>query len=181
MQTAHILSILIVVLALVASIGGLLFKEIYRDNAFVKMTWFGNDLVTLFLAIPILILAMIFSLRGSFKAQLIWFGALDYMLYNYAFYLFGTAFNAFFLIYTGLFGLSIFALIFGLTSLDVSEIRQRFGKKTPVKWIGGYFLFVASGLGIVYLTQSISFLTSGQVPSIVTISGHPTNVVLLWT
>jgi len=177
LHTAHILSILIVVLSMVASIGGLLFKEIYRDNAFVKTTWFGNDLITLFLAIPILILAMIFSLRGSLKAHLIWFGALDYMLYNYAFYLFGTAFNAFFLIYTALFGLSIFALIFGLTSLNVSEIRQHFCEKTPVKWIGGYFLFVATGLGIVYLIQSIAYITTGQPPSIVTISGHPTNVV----
>ena len=120
---------------------------------------------------------MIFSIRGSRKAHLIWLGALDYMLYNYAFYLFGTAFNAFFLIYTALFGLSIFALIFGLTSLDPTEIGRHFRKNTPVKWIGGYFLFVASGLSLVYLLQSVAFIFTGQLPSIVTLSGHPTNVV----
>ncbi len=176
-KTPTILSVIISILAAIASAGGLLLKGLYRDNAFVTTTWLGNDAVTLFLAVPILVAALIFSARGSLKAQLIWLGALDYMLYNYAFYLFGSAFNAFFLLYVALLGLSIFALIFSPTSLDVDKIRQQFSDRTPVKWIGGYFLFVAAGLGVIYLAQSIGFILTGQLPSIVTISEHPTNVV----
>ena len=71
------------------------------------------------------------------------------MLYNYAFYLFGAAFNAFFLVYAALLALSIFALIFGLSSLDVEKLCRQFSPRTPVKWIGGYFLFVAVGLSLV--------------------------------
>jgi hypothetical protein len=168
---------LIVLLAVFASAGGLLFRSVYRDNAFVKTTWLGNDAVTLFVAVPILVAALVFSQRGSLKAQLVWMGVLDYMLYNYAFYLFGTAFNAFFLVYVALLGLSIFALIFGLTNLNVNEISQQMRERTPVKWIGGYFLFVAFGLSAVYLSQSIGFIFTGLVPSIVTTSGHPTNIV----
>jgi hypothetical protein len=176
-RTAYILSILITILATIASLGGLLFKDLYRDNAFVKTTWLGNDLVTLLIAVPVLITALAFSARGSVKAQLVWMGVLDYMLYNYAFYLFGAAFNAFFLIYTTLLALSIFALIFGLVNFDVNGIKHQFRDRTPVKWTGGYFLFVASGLGLVYVIQSIGFIMSGQLPSIVTITAHPTNVV----
>lgn len=99
------------------------------------------------------------------------------MLYNYTFYLFGAAFNVFFLVYAALLGLSIFALIFGLVGLDVATLSRQFSEKTPVKWIGGYFLFVAIGLSGVYLLQSIGFIVTGQLPAIVTISGHPTNVV----
>ena len=172
-----ILSILIAIFATIASAGGLLLDGLYRDNAFVTTTWLGNDAITLFLAVPILIAAMIFSNRGSLKAQLIWMGALDYMLYNYAFYLFGAAFNWFFLLYATLLALSIFALIFGLIKLDVNGISQQFRKDAPVKWIGGYFIFVASGLGLVYLIQSIGFIATDNVPAIVTMSGHPTNVV----
>ncbi len=176
-KTPATLSILITILATIASAGGLLLKGLYRDNAFVTTTWHGNDAVTLFLAVPVLIAAMIFSARGSVRAQLVWLGALDYMLYNYAFYLFGTTFNAFFLLYVALPGLSIFALIFSLTDLDAEKIRQQFSIRTPVKWIGGYFLFVASGLLIVYLAQSIGFIFTGQLPPIVTTSQHPTSVV----
>lgn len=171
------LSTLIAILATFASAGGLLLDNLYHDNAFVTTTWLGNDAVTLFLAVPILVAAMIFAKRGSFRAQLIWMGALDYMLYNYAFYLFGAAFNWFFLVYAALLALSIFALIFGLVNLEVNGISQQFRKETPVKWIGGYFLFVASGLGLVYLIQSIGFIATDNVPAIVTITGHPTNVV----
>ena len=177
LKPVTILSILIAILATIASAGGLLLDGLYRDNAFVTTTWLGNDAITLFLAVPILIAAMIISNRGSLKAQLIWMGALDYMLYNYAFYLFGAAFNWFFLLYAALLALSIFALIFGLIKLDVNGISQQFRKDAPVKWIGGYFIFVASGLGLVYLIQSIGFIATDNVPAIVTMSGHPTNVV----
>ena len=176
-STPYTLSIIIAILATIASAGGLLLNGLYRDNAFVATTWLGNDAVTLFLAVPILVASLYFSARGSFKAQLIWMGALDYMLYNYAFYLFGASFNAFFLIYVALLGLSIFALIFGLMNLDVNRIRQQFRERTPVKWIGGYFLFVAFGLSAVYLMQSVGFIFTGQLPSIVTISEHPTSIV----
>jgi hypothetical protein len=176
-KTALYLSTIIAVLATFASAGGLMLEDLYRDNALVRTTWLGNDAVTLFLAVPILVAGMVLARRGSLKAQLIWMGALDYMLYNYAFYLFGAAFNAFFLIYAALLGLSIFALIFGLVNLDVTRIRGRFSERTPVKWIGGYFLFVALGLSVVYLMQSIGFIVTGQLPAIVTMSGHPTNVV----
>jgi hypothetical protein len=176
-KTSYTLSILIAVLAASASLGGLVLNGLYNDNAFVTITWLGNDAVTLFLAVPILIIALIFSARGSQKARLAWLGALDYMLYNYAFYLFAAAFNAFFLIYVALFGLSIFALIFGLLNLDAEGIRNRFSNRTPLKWIGGYFLFVAAGLTTVYLMQSIGYIVTDQLPAIVMMSGHPTNMV----
>ena len=82
LKTTARLSAVIAILALISSAGGLFIEGIYRDNAFVTTTWLGNDAVTLFQAVPMLIGALIFSMRGSLKAQLIWMGALDYMLYN---------------------------------------------------------------------------------------------------
>ncbi len=177
LKPAFILSILIAVFSFFVSLGGLFLNGLYRDNAFVRATWLGNDAVTLLLGVPILAAALFFAWRGSVKSQLIWMGMLDYMLYNYAFYLFGATFNWFFLLYVILVGLSIFALIFGLSNLDAQNIRNSFSQKVPMRLIGGYFLFVASGLGLIYFAQSIQFILTGQVPSIVTISGHVTNVV----
>jgi hypothetical protein len=177
LKTAYILSIIIAILAAVASVGGLFLNGLYRDNLFVTSAWKGNDVVTLLIAIPLLVTALAFSARGSLRAQLIWMGVLDYMLYNYAFYLFGAAFNWFFLIYVALLGLSIFALVFGLVNLDVNRIRQQFRERTPVRWIAGYMLFVAAGLSLVYFAQSLAFIFTGQLPAIVTRTGHPTSVV----
>lgn len=174
---AYILSAIIAILTIVASAGGLFIDDLYRDNAFATSAWRGTDLATLVIAVPILIAALILSLRGSPRAQLVWLGMLDYTLYNYAYYLFGTAFNRFFLIYVALFTLSIFALIFGLANVDVKDMRQKFRARTPVKWIGGYMLFVAIGIGGLWIAQSLSFIVTGQVPQFIIDVAHPTSVV----
>jgi hypothetical protein len=133
--------------------------------------------VTLFVAFPILVIALILSARGSQRSQLVWLGMVNYTLYNFAFYLFGTAYNRFFLIYVGLFTLSIFALIFGLVGLDVKEISQKFRAKTPVKSISTYMLFVAIALGSFWILQSLNFVLTGQVPEIIiTVDGY-TNII----
>jgi MFS family permease len=176
-KSAYILTIVIAILSLIATAGGLLSSALYRDNFLVTSGWRGNDLVTLFIAVPLLALALVLAWRGSPRARLVWLGMLDYTLYNFAFYLFGTAFNRFFLIYVALFMLSIFALIFGLVQTDVQAIGRQFRDRTPVKWISGYMLFVAAGLTTVYTIQSLGFITTGQLPPIVTLTGHPTNVV----
>lgn len=109
-RTAYVLSSIIGVLALMAAAGGLFLDDLYRDNRFVTLAWFGNDWVTLIVAVPILVTALTLSVRGSLRAQLVWLGMLNYTLYNFGFYLFGAAYNRFFLIYVALFALSIFAL-----------------------------------------------------------------------
>lgn len=174
---AYILSALIVTLTMVASAGGLFIDDLYRDNAFATSAWRGTDLATLVIAVPILIAALLLSLRGSPWAQLVWLGMLDYTLYNYAYYLFGTAFNRFFLIYVTLLTLSLFALILGLANVNVEGIRQKFRARTPVKWIASYMLFVAVGIGGLWIAQSLSFVVTGQVPQFIIDVAHPTSVV----
>jgi hypothetical protein len=176
-KTALTLSTFIAVLAVIASAGGLFINGLYQDNLFVTSAWKGNDVITLFVAVPILIVAMVLSRRGSLKAQLVWMGMLDYMLYNYAFYLFGATFNWFFLLYVALLVLSIFALILGLIGLDTDKISQHAQKRMPVKWIAGYLLFVAVGLTLIYVAQSLGFIFTGQLPAIVAKSEHPTSIV----
>ena len=61
-----ILSITVIVLAIIASLGGILANNIYRDNEIIKAVWLGNDIVTLFIVIPIMIGALFFSLHNSF-------------------------------------------------------------------------------------------------------------------
>jgi hypothetical protein len=176
-KPAFNLSILIAVLASITSAGGLFLKGLYQDNLFVTSAWKGNDLITLLLGVPILVMTMIFSRYGSRKALLVWMGILDYMLYSYAFYLFGATFNWFFLLYAALLSLSMFALLFGLTNLDASHISRGANPGMPVKWIAAYMLFVAVGLTLIYVIQSLGFIFTGRVPAIVALTGHPTSIV----
>lgn len=65
LNSAYILSALVALLAIVASAGGLFIDGLYRDNPFVTAGWYGNDLVTLVVAVPVLVAALILSMRGS--------------------------------------------------------------------------------------------------------------------
>lgn len=176
-RPAIVLSVLIAGFAAVASAGGQLIPGLYRDNTFVVSTWRGNDLVTLLVAVPLLVVSLLLSIRGSARAQLVWIGVLDYMLYNFGFYLFGSAFNLFFLVYAGLFAMSIWAIVYALVRLDIPALVSRFSPRTPVRSIAGFMLFVGLGLGTVYVLMWLGFATTAQVPSIVERTAHPTNVV----
>src|SRR5687768_13538763 len=122
-------SIIILLLAAIASGGGLLLNNLYRDNDFVKSAWKGNDIITLLVIVPMMTLIVIIALKHySIRVQLVLMGLLGYMVYNFAFYLFGAAFNIFFLLYVVLFSLSILALILGLSDLDAKNIAHRFNK-----------------------------------------------------
>jgi hypothetical protein len=170
-------STIIAVLALIASAGGLFWNGLYRDNTLVTAAFRGNDLITLVVAVPGLLIALRMIGRGSARAHLVGLGLLAYMLYNYVFYLYGAAFNRFFLLYVALVALSITALIISLSNLDVQSISQAFLPRTPVRWIAGYMLVFALLLGSMWIAMSLSFVASGQVPAPITQTGHPTGVV----
>lgn len=177
-KSTLVLSIVIIVLTILASAGGLLINGLYRDNAFVTSTWLGNDIVTLAVAVPLLIVATILARRGSPRAYLVWLGLVESTLYNFGFYLFGSAFNKLFMVYAALFALSIWTLFIGLVNLDVTALSRKFGARTPAQAVSVYMLLVGLGLGTVYTVTWLNFVTSGQVPTLVVKTDQPTNVVL---
>ncbi len=176
-RTAYILSLVTATFAAFASAGGLLIQNLYLDNDFVKTVWHTNDIITLFVVTPLLITAILFARKGSSRWLLLWIGLLGYMFYNFAFYLFGAAFNLFFLIYTGLFCLSAFSLILLLSRLDINSIAPKFSLKTPIKVLSIYLLLITVMLFIAEMNMIIPFLTKGILPETIKQTGHPTSVV----
>jgi hypothetical protein len=151
--------------------------DLYRDNPFVRAAWHGADVTTLLVAVPILATAMALAARGSIAARLLWLGMLACLAYGYAYYLFGAAFNAFFLIYVGLFTSAGLALVVGLVTLDISRLTCVHFSRTRRLLIAGYMVLVAAGLTSVYVAQSIAFVRTGALPGIVALTGHPTSLV----
>lgn len=172
----HRLAALVAGLMLVAAGAGLLAGGLYRDNVMVSAGWRGNDLVTLTVALPLLLVALIGSVRGSVRGRLVLLGLLLYALYNYTFYLFGAAFNALFLVYVGLVTAAGFGLAFGLAALDVRTIGARRDARAPVRGVAVYTLAVAGLLGVFWVVMSGAFLFTGAPPPMVEATDHPTNV-----
>ena len=162
MKAAYELTAIVIVLMLAQSVLGLAFRDQYRDAAWIALTWLGNDWVTLVVALPLLAGGLAATTRGSSRGLLLWLGALGYALYNYAYYLFGAALNAFFPLYLAAVIAAALALIVSLSTIPARSIARRFPSHAPVRLIGGYFLFVSLSLSVVWIGMWFAHVFAGM-------------------
>ena len=177
LKTSLILTIIITIFAVIATTGGLLLGDLYRDNNFVKSAWYANDAITLFVVVPLLLLSIILTTKGYHRWLFIWMGSVSYMFYNFAFYLFAAVFNKFFLIYAALFSLSAITLIWMLSRLKIHQLAGNFSNKIPVRFISFYLLVIAAMVLMVEVSMIIPFILSGTVPETIKLTEHPTSIV----
>lgn len=167
----------IAVLLTVAAGAGL-FLDVYRDNQWVSSQMRGQDFVSLLFGVPLLLVSAHLARRGSVRGLLAWLGALGYITYSYL-YIFGLAYNRLFLVYLGLLVLTAYTLVRALVAIDPISIWANFDDRTPTRIIARFL----TGFGIVLAglwgIQAVSALVTGDVPSSVTASGHPTAVVFI--
>jgi hypothetical protein len=145
---------------------GLAFPGEYRDEEWIRLSWWGNDLVTLLFAAPALVASAIVSARGSRRASLVELGVVGYGVYNYAFYAYGAALNRFFILYVVAVVLSGVALIARLGRMDVSSVAARL-PATPVRrGVAAYLGLVATGLAAVWVGSWAAYAFAGRLTPI---------------
>jgi hypothetical protein len=154
----YALTMALTLLMFVQSSLGLVFDGHYRDVAWIKATWFGNDWVTLLVAVPLAIGSPRLAASGSVRGLLLWLGVLAYAIYNYAYYLFGAALNVFFPIYMAVFILSVTTFVLALSCVDATSVAANFRPSTPVRLIGGYLAIVGIGLAGVWFAQWAAYV-----------------------
>ena len=162
MKVPYILSVALVALMVAQSVLGRTFPGQYRDVEWIRLTWFGNDWVTLVLGVPLLVASLLLARRKSIRGLLLWLGMLGYGVYNYAYYMLGAALNAFFPLYIVPLVLSVVTLILALSRIDVAGAAASFRPKTPVRIVSGYLVFVAGGLTFVWMGMWAAYVFAGQ-------------------
>lgn len=183
LRTAYILSWIVAALMTLVSAGGAIAPEwLYRDNDLVTYAFRGQDIVTLVVSVPLLVVALLLERRGSARGRLLWMAMLLYAFYGYLFYAFGAAFNVFFLAYVAVMACSLYALVFSVPRIDASALVAAFGagesRARGVRAVAlFYLLFTAVGLGLLWTGMSVGFIVTGDVPAAITAFGHPTGVV----
>ena len=170
------LTIPIAALAAIAAGSGLFVDGLYSaSNTFVMASAIGQDLITLVVALPALIISAILTRRESRRARLIWLGVLVYLVYSYAVTSFTVSFNALFLVYVALLGCSVYALIGGLVTTDLAGIKTRFTEKTPLKAVSIFWGLIAVLFYLEWLGEIIPAQMAGDLPRMVEYTGTPTN------
>jgi hypothetical protein len=166
-------SLLIAVVMVAASSAGL-FGDVYRDNTWSTAAFRGTDAATLFLAAPTLVVALVLARRGSLRGRLVWLGVLAYNVYNYAFYVFGTAFNDWFLAYAAALGSSLILLVFATPRVLPAVTADN---TAPYRLVGGYLAVVGAMFGLAWAVQAVQSIVEGEPPAVIAKTGIHTSIV----
>lgn len=132
----YLLSLLIALLTAIASLTGILFADLVYPTAEAQRSFVANDVVNLFIGLPILLISMGLALRGKLIGLLFWPGAIFYGLYNYLVYLFGVPFNGIYPLFMLIVTLSIYAVIGLVASIDSSAVKERLMDHVPRRLAG---------------------------------------------
>ena len=151
LKLGYLFSLLIAMLTAIASIASLLYPNDIYPTEELRQTFIANDIVNLFIGLPILLGSMWLARRGKLIGLLFWPGALFYGLYNYLVYLFGMPFNVMFPLYLAIVTLSIYTTIGLVASIEGEVVKQRLNGRVPERFAGGVLI----GFGILFMIRVI--------------------------
>lgn len=127
-------------------------KGLYQHmSAEVAIQGIAQDYVTLFIALPFLLFALYRFRIQSLKGKFLLAGVLSYLFLTYLFYMNMAMYNSMFLVYVALTGLSFFALVLTLLTFETDQLPKIFKDKTPVNFIGGFLIFNAVIIALLWL------------------------------
>ena len=165
LRVAYALSVVVAALMVVQSVLGLAIEGLYPEETWAVAALRGNDLVTLALVSPALVVAVVLTRwRPSTASVTVWLGLLYYGVYNYAYYAFGAAFNDAFLLHVGALSLSVIALILLGSSLDVPAVAAGVADGARARVVAVFTALVGAALLLAWGGLSIRFAVTGQLP-----------------
>jgi hypothetical protein len=164
-SAAQLLSILLVVDAIVATILSLAWPDLIRGPAVSVGSLRGTALVVLVVGLPVLVASMIAVARGSTLALVGWLGALGYISYQGVLFLYGSPFNGLFFFYLGILAFGIWAIVALVPRIPVAEFGSMFGPRTPVRAIAAYLVIVAGLFYVMWLKAIVPAVFESGPPA----------------
>lgn len=152
----YIFSFLIAILMAVVSIIGLRYRTLIYPTHDLIRTFAPNDVVNLFIGLPILPGSMWLAWRGKLIGLLCWVGALFFVFYNYIAYVFAMPLHWAFLFHLFLAMLGVYTLLGLIAEIDGKVLQERLRGAVPEKLAGG----VLVGLGLLFLLRVISIVAN---------------------
>ncbi|MBN1350497.1 hypothetical protein JXJ21_13865 [candidate division KSB1 bacterium] len=139
-------------------------KGIYRHmSGEVAVQRIAQDYVTLLIGIPLLLIGLFWAGKNSLKGRFLLAGTLGYFFVTFLFYTTMGMYNIMFLGYVALLCLTFFALTLCLLSFNLEELPSRFSQATPAKFAGGFLVFNATSIALLWLSIILPPLFDGSI------------------
>lgn len=171
------LSVPIAAGAMFASAAGLLSPAVYGAET---VNWAaqgrGQDAVNMVIY-PLMLVFAWRAARGSLPGFLGWLGATAYSAYSYLLYAGWVHFGVLFPIYVATFGLSTYALIGGLSTIDPVRLKATFRPSAPHRGVGAVLAGLGGLFGMLWLSEIVPPLLDGSTPQALVDAGLASNPV----
>lgn len=137
---------------------------LYRHmSAEVAIQGIAQDWITLLVAVPALLVALVGVRRGSVRARVVLAGTVAYVLVTYLFYLAMGMYNPLFLVYAALLALAFFSLLLLLFDGGVDRLAARFGEGGPTRAAGVFLVANSLLVALLWLGIVVPPLLDGTV------------------
>ncbi|HLO33609.1 MAG TPA: hypothetical protein VK249_30955 [Anaerolineales bacterium] len=137
----------------------------YYDTVSTVAQMQGNDIITLFVGLPLLVISTWLAFQGSLRGRLLLTGTLAFFLYTYMSMSMLTAYNALFLVYVALFTMSLYAFILSMLSFDLADLPRHFSERLPRGWIACVLFAVGGFLALAWFGRVIPELLHPGTPA----------------
>ncbi len=137
----------------------------------------GTALIVLVLGVPVLVIAMLRTSRGSARWPIAWLGTLGYLLYQAVLFCFATPINALFLAYVAYLGLGVWSIVALVSAIDRQAFAARLLPGAPFRSIAAFTLVITAGNTVVWLTAIVPALLAADPASLLKDTGLLTNPV----
>jgi hypothetical protein len=127
----------------------------------------GTAVALLAVGLPVLLVAMVATARGSARAAVVWLGTLGYLIYQAVLLCFATPMNNLFLLYVAYLGLAVWSTVFLLRATDLDAFAARLSPGAPAR--------VTAGAAAVLVVLNAGAWLSQIVPAV--LSSRPTSVL----
>jgi hypothetical protein len=176
-RAAYLCSGALAVVATAVAVLSLTLPSLLSGVEAAKGSLRGTALVMVCVAVPVLILAMSLTTRGSARGFVVWLGAAGYLLYQAVLFCFATPLNNLFLLYVAYLGLALWSLVTVLHAADLQAFGARLAPAMPMRWITGFALVLVLLNAGAWLVRIVPAVFSRNPASLLEGTGLLTNPV----
>jgi hypothetical protein len=140
-------------------------QDILRGLPVMNGSARGTALVSLFVAVPLLVVSAVAVARGAVRPVITWLGAAAYLLYNAFMFLLMSPFNSLFLAYIAMFGFAVWVVVTVLRAIDVEDFGKRFAVTIPARRIAAFLAVIGALNALAWIVQIVPAMFTSKTPA----------------
>lgn len=138
-------------------------NDIYQDGAWANAQWLGQDIVTLLLALPLLIISFSSGIiKGNKKWEMVYAGILLYYVYTYSFFMFAAKLTFLYLFHLPIFGFAVIGLFITCLGIFNQRTNYKFTKPKLKSLIVAYLILISLMISFIWFSDIFAHLANPE-------------------